>query len=417
MTTIPEVSEIVQTLLTTTADQVAKQTGLIQRRRQVTGAGLAQTLVLGGLAQPAATRREQQQQAAQVGMVVSVQGLEQRFTPTAVVFMRRLLEEGLQQLVSSEEDGTLLPQFNGVYLTDCTRLAWGKDGMKLGVRWEIQRGQLQASLSVLTAHDQRSPVVACPLPAGALHLGDLGFFQLLRFQQWNAQEVYWLSRFKLGTRLYSEQNTPLDVATLLATSTEPVVMAVRVGAKLRLPAYLLAAPVSESVYQQRQTRLKETARLDQRPVSQRQAACARWTIYLTNIPHLTFAQAHTLARTRWQIELLFKLWKSHGHILHSRTANPIRQQCEGFAKLLGVLIAHWLLLVSGWQPASISLLDALRLVRTYVPLVMHALSRRLLWHELLTWLRLDLHHTARRSRRRKVPLAFQLWQNFDLVLA
>jgi len=63
---------------------------------------------------------------------------------------------------------------------------------------------------------------------------------------------------------------------------------------------------------------------------------------------LSFDQAHTLARARWQIERLFKLWKSHGHVLRSRSANPIRQQCEGDAKLRGLLVAHWTLLVSGW---------------------------------------------------------------------
>ena len=59
-----------------------------------------------------------------------------------------------------------------------------------------------------------------------------------------------------------------------------------------------------------------------------------------NVPDLTFEQAHILASMRWQIELLFKLWKSHGKVLISCSADPIRQQCEGYAKLLGVLVAH-----------------------------------------------------------------------------
>jgi hypothetical protein len=98
----------------------------------VTRAGFAQALVLGGLAQPDATRKQQQQQAAQVGMLISAQGLEQRFTTAAVDFMKQLLEVGLTQVVCSEKSRPLLPQFNGVYLTDCTR-----------------RGQLQACLETL----------------------------------------------------------------------------------------------------------------------------------------------------------------------------------------------------------------------------------------------------------------------------
>jgi hypothetical protein len=74
-------------------------------------------------------------------MPISAQGLEQRFTAAAVDFMKQLLEAGLTQLVRSEQARPLLPQFNGVSLTDCTRLAWGRVGSKLAVRWDLQQGQ------------------------------------------------------------------------------------------------------------------------------------------------------------------------------------------------------------------------------------------------------------------------------------
>lgn len=382
----------------------------------MSGAGFAQTLVLGGLAQPEATRKQQQQTAAQVGMRVSTQGLEQRFTAAAVAFMRGLLEAGLAQLVSSEQSRTLLPSFKGVYVTDCTRLEWAAGGVKLAVRWELQQGQLQASLGELRQHDQKSGIIDQPLPAGALHLGDLGFFKLARFQQWNEQGVYWLTRFKVGTRLYTEQGEALELEQYLANYDQSVVIPVQVGSKERVDAYLVAARIPKAAYAKRLARLREQARLDQRPLSTRQLALAGWTIYLTNIPALTFEQAHLLARTRWQIELLFKLWKSHGKILHSRSADPLRQQAEGFAKLLGVVVAHWLLLVSSWQDQSLGAVDALRIIRTHIPFLYRAFAQPSLWASLFDWLREDLRASARLSKRRKTPLAFQLWQEFDLVL-
>lgn len=370
-------------------------------------------MVLGGLAQPEATRKQQQQAASQAGMVVSVQGLEQRFTEAGVVFMRRLLEVGLEQVVNSDRESLLLPQFNGIYITDCTRLVWAQAGVKMGVRWELQQGQIQASLSELKQHDQKSAVVAYPLPCGALHLGDLGFFKLSRFREWNQQGVYWLTRFKVGTTLRTAAGMPLDLLPLLETATSPLALSVQVGLKAPVAAYLLAAPLPADAYAKRLAHLKEEARLDQRPLSQRQAALACWTIYLTNIPDLTFAQAHILARTRWQIELLFKLWKSHGKVLISRSADPIRQQCEGYGKLLGVLVAHWLLLVSGWQQDVLSALDALRILRTHVPLLMRAFTYPVLWSTFFEWLQTDLLLAPPRSKRRKVPLTFQLWYDFD----
>lgn len=416
MTTITELHEKMQTLLTETANGWARSSGFIQRQRQVTGAGFAQALVLGGLAQPEATRKQQQQAAVQAGMTISPQGLEQRFQPSAVVFMRGLLEAGLSEVVGSEDERIQLPQFAGVYVTDCTRLEWGTAGVKLGVRWELQRGQLQASLSELRTHDQMTPVVATELPAGSLHLGDLGFFKLKRFADWNQQGVYWLTRYKVGTRLFEADGVPLPLLDYLEKATEAVTLPVQVGCQQHLCAYLVADRLPDDLYAQRLERMQKHARRKQQLLSTRQTTLARWTIYLTNISHLTFSQAHLLARTRWQIELLFKLWKSHGKILISRSADPVRQQCEGYAKLLGVVVAHWLLLVCGWQHEQLSAVDALRIIRSYVPFVMRAFTCHWLWHWLFVWLRQDLCHAPRLSRRRKTPLVFQLWLDFDLVL-
>jgi hypothetical protein len=319
-------------------------------------------------------------------------------------------------MVNSEQARPLLPQFNGVYVTDCTRLAWSEAGVKLAVRWDLQHGHLQASVRALAQNDQQTGVIDHPLPVGALHLGDLGFFKLARFARWTAQSVYWLSRFKVGTTVFSRDGAPIDLLAHLETAGQPVSLPVRVGVQQPLTAYLVAARIPDDAYANRMARLREQARLDQRPLSPRQAAFARWTIYLTNIPTLTFAQAHLLARTRWQIECLFKLWKSHGHVLRSRSRDPVRQQCEGYAKLLGLLVAHWLLLVSGWHHDALGALDALRIIRTHVPLLMRALAQRALWRLLFRWLHEDLRHAAPLSKRRKAPLAFQLWQGFDLVL-
>lgn len=416
MTTIPELSQRLQTLMTSTADQLAKETGMIQRQRQVTGRGFAQTMVFGGLGEPEGTRKEVHNSAIRAGMQVSVQGLDQRFTLKAVDFGRRLLEAGMQEMVVSEEETTILPNFNGIYLTDCTQIRWGEVGIKMGVQLELQQGQLRPVLMELKTNDQKIGLIDQPLPAGALHLGDLGFFKLARFKKWNREGVYWLSRFKTGTRLFTPEGEPIDLKSHL-TGTEPIQMAVKVGAKQAVTALLLAAPLTDDARQKRQARLKEQARLDQRPLSQAQIDLAEWTIYLTNIPDLTFAMAFILARTRWQIELLFKLWKSHAKISTSRSANPIRQQVEGYARLLGVLIAHWMLLVSGWQADCLSPVDALRILRAHIPLLQRAFRQLSLFAQVFTYLREEIRLATPFSKRRSHPLAFQLWQEFNSLYA
>ena len=58
MVTIPQVAEAMQTVLTTTADNAAQETGFVQRESKMGGAAFAQTLVFGWLENPEATLEE-----------------------------------------------------------------------------------------------------------------------------------------------------------------------------------------------------------------------------------------------------------------------------------------------------------------------------------------------------------------------
>lgn len=383
----------------------------------MSGSGFAQALVLGGIAEGEATRTQLHQQAVQAGMTVTRQGLDQRFDERACAFMKALLQAALTEMVESERAAVPLPQFSGVYVTDCTRLDWGVMGIKLGVRFELQRGRLEACVMNLETNDQKASVVDAPLPKGALHLGDLGFFKLARFAQWNRDGVSWLTRYKVGTQLFTPDGQPLDLKRILKTE-QPVCLAVRIGSGSKaVEAFLHAAPLTESALQKRMARLHEQARLDQQPLSARQQALAAWTVYLTNIPDLTFEQAHTLNRTRWQIELLFKLWKSHGNVLRSRSAAPFRRVCEGYGKLIGLMVSHWSLLVAGWEYEKVAALDALRIVRTYIPLLQRAFVSTSGFLDFFAALAHALTHASPRPKRRKTPLAPQLWRDFEASLA
>lgn len=60
-------------------------------------------------------------------------------------------------------------------------------------------------------------------------------------------------------------------------------------------------------------------------------------------------QIVTLMRLRWQVELLFKLWKNEGKLDETRGWKAERIETGLYAKLLGLLLAHWLVLATGWQ--------------------------------------------------------------------
>jgi len=125
---------------------------------------------------------------------------------------------------------------------------------------------------------------------------------------------------------------------------------VALGVQERLPCRLVAVQVPQEVVDQRRRRLRAQARAKGKTVSARRRALWAWTIFLTNVPaeQLSLQEMLAIGRARRQIELLFKLWKSHGKIDESRSAKPDRVLCDVYAKLPAMVVQHWLCLVALW---------------------------------------------------------------------
>lgn len=322
MTTIPELAETMQTLLTSTADEVAKKTKFIQRQRKISGAGFAQALVFGFLSNPGATREEINQAAATMGMQVSTPGLDKRFTAKAAYFLDSLLQRALMQLVEAVPGSMgLLARFAGVYIADTTVVAlpaglatvWRGNNhdeeaaVKVAVCWELRRGTLGVWLRAARVHDQQTGVGCAALPPGSVRLNDLGFFNLDTFAQDLAAGVDFFSRYKSGTILATPDGKRLEMVRYLDQHGPGAVdCPILLGAP-QLPARLIALPVPQEVADQRRARLLAQARHKQQPVSPLTLALASWTIYLTSLPadRLAPAEAAILGMTRWQIECLF----------------------------------------------------------------------------------------------------------------
>jgi len=84
---ITQVIQEMQEILTNEADRIADETELVKRQRKFTGATFTQTLVFSWLSNPDATLDELTTIAATLGIKISPQGLDQRFTETAATFL------------------------------------------------------------------------------------------------------------------------------------------------------------------------------------------------------------------------------------------------------------------------------------------------------------------------------------------
>ena len=346
---------------------------------------------------------------------MSAQGYEVRFSASAATFLRALADAATEEVFTDSTLTPLLKRFGGVYLTDCTRVEGEVFPLKVAARLELQQGSLQLSLEALETHDNACAVAQAPLPPGALHIGDLGFFDLKRFAHWRQSGVEWLSRYKTGTLLYTPDGQRLPLERLLSATSRTLTLPVLVGADQRLPMTLVAQRLDEVSCQQRLERLRQRAKRNQRPLSARQALLARWTVYLTSLPDLSFAQVHTLYRARWQMERLFKRWKSLARLSTSSTSDPNRRACEVYAKLLAVLVAHWLTQWHGWATPSLSHDKFFRLLQQHAAWFALLCFRFPALFDLWLDLVYRLQPSALLSRRKARPNAVSLWMLFDAL--
>lgn len=429
MNTIAQIAQAMQAVLTTTADRLGWAVGFVQRSGKLNGSRFVQTLVFGFMDQPQATYEDLSQSAAVVGVAISPQGVEQRFTATAVELMQQELRAAVAQIIASQPAVVpVLQRFNGVYLRDSTvvslpiELVDQYPGMgsshgpaaavKLQVRLNYSTGQLEGPVVYSgRTQDQGTPFHDAGLPPGALSLADLGYFNLGDFHQADQHGVYYLARLKFGVKVYTLAGAGLDVLAWLTAQGQPQVeVPVRVGQQEQALCRLLAVRVPQEVADQRRRQLHEYARKKQVPLSDERLAWADWTVLITNVPgeRLPLPDALSLLRVRWQIELLFKLWKSHAHIDEWRSHKPHRILCELYAKLIGVLLLHWILLTGLWQHIERSRFKAARLIQKYITAIALALTQPDDLVRVLTQVQASLLATCHTNKRRKRPGTYQL---------
>ena len=115
--------------------------------------------------------------------------------------------------------------------------------------------------------------------------------------------------------------------------------------KHQLPCRLIALPVSQEVADRRRQKAREKSRRQKTTPNKETLALMNWTIFVTNIPDemLSMQQIAILYSIRWQIELVFKLWKSHCGLRRVAGFRRERVLVELYGKLIGAVLTHFLI--------------------------------------------------------------------------
>jgi IS4 transposase len=426
------------------AEQAAQESEVIQRQRKFSAVTLSRCFVFGFLSRPNASDEDLAQMAGACGVEVTPQAVEQRYTPQLVAFLEALFRRAIQCVVSSEESlAPLLERFGKVLVLDSTTISLpaemssrfpgcggsygsGQAAMKLQVEWDLCRGAFQAmAIEPGRDCDYKTSLQQTPLPPGSLRIADLGYFDTKVFQQYSRDGVFWLSRLQFGTSVFpADERTltnnykPRQLLKWLAEQSKSIIdQPIRLGTELQVPCRLLAWRVPTEVADRRRQKLiVEARRKSGRTPSAERLAWCDWTILVTNVPadQLTPLEAAVLYRARWQVELLFKRWKSQGLVAQLSGATVERQLVRLWSRLLAVLIQHWLVLTSVWGDPRHSLMKASEGIRRYATMLAATVPSTRQFTDILALLRRTIRVTARQNKRR-YPSTFQLLNDPTLL--
>lgn len=413
MRSISQICVHLKSLFGEKANDLARAAGL--RQRQWNGERLLRLLVFGWLIHPQAGVSQLVRVANSMGETTSKQALEAHFTERTATFLLTVLQEAVRCLVCGPVVSiALLQRFTGVFVEDGSKISlpaqlatvWrgcggnpqGKQGahiqgtpvqrqapkteagIKLTVRWDLLRGGLQGPfVQAAKEHELSSVLRQTAMPKGSLWIGDLGYFALLWLRELCEQGVYFLLRYKDRTVLWVQGQRVDEVVDLLPLDEQQTVeVEVECGGKRQVKARLLAQRVPKAVAEQRRANLREAARKRRKPVSAHGLELCGWTIIVTNVPveMLALREAFALLRARWQIELLFKLWKDQGGLDEWSSQKPWHVLCEVYAKLIAMVIQHWSILAGCWEDPFHSLTQAAGVLRERSAVLLAALGGR-----------------------------------------
>lgn len=298
-----------------------------------------------------------------INACISREALHQRFTECASEYLYKCLQYVIRQEINYSSISTdILDTFNRVLIIDSS--TWsiaeklknvfkGRGGYASAAACKIQAvfDYKKSEISLLEATSGTLPdgrytnKIADLMRKNDLILPDLGYFKVSTFNKIAAKGAFYLSRYHIGTSLLDADTMErIDLEERLgqcqSLSTEMQVVMERGDHKFE--SRLICLRATEEIGNKRRMELKKRAKKrGYKPREFRLRLCD-WSIMITNIPEkdLPLEMVRALYTLRWQIELIFKDFKSILQIHKVATGNEHRLRCELYGKLIAAIMIH-----------------------------------------------------------------------------
>lgn len=301
---------------------------------------------------------------------VTKQGMDKKFNDNTLSFFKLLIEKQLSMELDQQVEAGWLSSFNRVTIKDGTRFKLPQEykeylpgsggsaseaGACLQFEFDFKSGHvINLSLTAANRPDVKDALEGFDLiERNDLVIRDLGYYSFSSLNNILDKGAYFISRLGSKTNVYEEKNkelTKLDFKTLYRRMKRDkltkVYKDVFIGSKPLIPVRLTIELIPETVYEQRMRRTRKLHKKKGYQTSEKYKFLSRFNLFITNVPVTILPDEviQALYRIRWQIELIFKIWKSVIGIHHTRKMKYKRWLCLLHFKLL-LMIVNWNIII------------------------------------------------------------------------
>lgn len=366
MCRISKLSENLNKLFNEIADKESKECGFIKRERKLKGSSFLKTMVFGNISDTKISIDRLRQLLSEESINISKQGLDNRFSESAVKFLKNIYTQSINLFqLSLPINCEVLDQFNSVKLQDSSYITlpnsmqndykgYGssypglesntRSGVKIQLLYDYLNQKIDSiSLKDGSSSDQGYKDYLDNIHAKDLFIADLGYFVPNSFKLMNSKGAYFISRYKADTNLYDPMTgEKINFSKYLKNKTE-FEQDLILGKSCQLKVRVVGTKLEPDKTLARKRKANKLAKSKGYKVSDTNKLLLNWSIFITNIQSnkLSSNQIQIIYKVRWQIELLFKLYKSHIGITELKAkSKPYRILCELYSKLIILVIFH-----------------------------------------------------------------------------
>jgi hypothetical protein len=301
--------------------------------------------------------------AENYGIRISKQGLDDRFNDSAVAFMQSIFEEQLSRQIEGTVNESFLSRFSRVRIKDATRFDLPKRlkeyfpgfGGKvtseaagcIQYEFDIKSNKILdiAFTSAKRTDYEEAREKMTDIKKNDLIIRDLGYFSTDVVKSIIKTKAYFISRLHSKILIYHANNKAelffSDLYNTMQRNKQThIELQVCIGKEEKLPVRLIIDLMPDDVYKNRVLKAEKEAKKKGYQVGAEFKARAHFNLLITNIPREQNPsnQIYQLYKIRWQIELIFKIWKSTCGVNKVHPMRYERFMCLLYAKFIMILI-------------------------------------------------------------------------------